>query len=87
MNEVEYVAVVRIERVERRLESNLRSRTAGSETKVVRDKAEVLTFTVRDTDTVGLRSMIVGVLTAGLPGDQVKGDNADEEDEEEDETF
>lgn len=88
MVDVEYVARVVIERIERSIQPKgtvVRRSVTTTEDKVVRDKSEVASFTVRAADPPGINAMVVGVLRAALPAEQVKGEpDMDDDEEEED---
>lgn len=87
MVDVEYVARVVVERVERRLvpkgTPTGRRAMATSEDRLVHDKTEVLSFTVRDKTRAGIQVMASAMLREGLPTVDVKGEPETQQDEEE----
>jgi len=88
MTDVEYVARVTVERIERRVESPLRPARSGDASKVVRDKSEVAAFTIRASSLPGLGQRVTGMLAAALPESTVQGEGeVDRDDDEEDEEF
>lgn len=87
MNNVEYVARVVVERVERRVVTRPPgTRTTPSRDRIVCDRTEVASFTIRDGDLANLAMRVTQVLPAALPDTSVRGEetNIDVDDEEED---
>jgi hypothetical protein len=88
MSDVEYVARVVIERVDRRVlpkGSMATTRRATTEDRIIRDKAEVASFTIRSSTLASVAQRVGGVLAAALPDQGVEGEPDLDEEEEEDE--
>jgi hypothetical protein len=88
MSDVEYVARVIIERVERRVMPKgtaVNPRRTTTEDRIIRDKAEVASFTIRSTTLASVAQRVGGVLAAALPDQDVKGEPDLDDEEEEDE--
>lgn len=85
MADIEYVARVVIERVERRVlpkGTSINPRRVTTEDRIIADKAEVASFTVRAGQVHQIRTMVRDVMMAALAED-VQGEPNDEEEEEE----
>jgi len=80
----EYVAVVRVERMTPRTVPPVRRGSTITDEKTVRDKAEVLSFTVRAEHPHQIKNMVREMMTAGLLNEPV-GEPVVEDDEEDEE--
>ncbi len=88
MAEVEYVARVVVERIERTKQAvTTTRRPIETVAKVVREKGEVMSFTVRAGGLVGIRTLVTGMMEAGMPDDTVKGEPDFDDDDEGAEEF
>ncbi len=88
MADIEYVARVVIERIERRVVPKgtaINPRRTSTEDRIVRDKAEIASFTIRDETMHGIKSRVRDVMLAALPSEAVKGEPDIDDDEEEEE--
>lgn len=87
MTDVEYVARVVVERVERKLVPSTRRGAVIDDPKVVRDKVEIASFSIRGATLAATVQKINGMVAAALTGgDTVKGEpNMDDEEEEDEE--
>jgi hypothetical protein len=86
VTKAEYVAVVRVERMTPRTVPPTRRGSTITEERTVRDKAEVLSFTVRAEQPHQIKNMVREMMTAGLLNEPVGEpiDTEDDEDEEDD---